>query len=571
MRPGVWAAALALVGAALWAPRLRGPLDLRYDAGVYYVLGTALAEGKGYRLLNEPGAIEAVQYPPLLPAMAAAYQRMLGTADPVTVGHALRLSFAVLFVLYGLAVFSLGRRYVGPLPAFLIGLLSLLHVQTVFLSDFFTAELPYALATVLFALVLTRTPATPVRSVLAAVLGVAAFGLRTAGVALLAAWVGDAVIRRRAGAALGRAAVAAAAVLAWHGYTAEVKRSPEYRRPAYAYQRAAYQFYNVGYLDNIAYRDPFRPELGRAAAADFARRTWDNLRYVATAGFGEAVSVHRGWWRGELEKLNRKLPGRGAPPGTVELPLAGLSAAVLLGLLLLARRGHWVPVLYCAGSTLLICLTPWPGQFTRYLVPLTPFLLLGPALLAVTALERAARRGPRWLRTARVAVAGVLAVLLGQQGYTLAKAFTRHHGPATYLDAAGRVHRYALFFYDRTWRDQEDALRWLRERARPGEIVVTSTPHWAFLQTGLPAVMPPFEPDPAVAQPLLEALPASYLILDGLSFVDVGRRYTEPVLRAFPERWRLAYAPADSGLRVYRRVGGGPVVVPAATSATASK
>ena len=64
---------LVALAALLWLPRLRGPLDLRYDAGVYYVLGTALAEGKGYRLLNEPGAIQAIQYPPLLPAITAAH------------------------------------------------------------------------------------------------------------------------------------------------------------------------------------------------------------------------------------------------------------------------------------------------------------------------------------------------------------------------------------------------------------------------------------------------------------------------------------------------------------------
>ena len=68
---------LVLLGLAvcLWLPRLRGPLDMRYDAGVYYILGTSLAEGRGYRLLNEPGAIQAIQYPPLLPAVAALHQR----------------------------------------------------------------------------------------------------------------------------------------------------------------------------------------------------------------------------------------------------------------------------------------------------------------------------------------------------------------------------------------------------------------------------------------------------------------------------------------------------------------
>ena len=81
---------LAAVVAVLWAPRLRGPIDLRFDAGVYYVLGTSLAEGKGYRLLNEPGDIRAVQYPPLLPAVAAEAQRLSGSTDPAVAGRWLR-------------------------------------------------------------------------------------------------------------------------------------------------------------------------------------------------------------------------------------------------------------------------------------------------------------------------------------------------------------------------------------------------------------------------------------------------------------------------------------------------
>src|SRR5690349_16174603 len=86
---------LALV---LWAPRLGGPIDLRYDAGVYYVLGTALAEGKGYRLLNEPGAIQAIQYPPLLPLFVAVHQRLSGHSDPLVVGRLLRISFFALLL-----------------------------------------------------------------------------------------------------------------------------------------------------------------------------------------------------------------------------------------------------------------------------------------------------------------------------------------------------------------------------------------------------------------------------------------------------------------------------------------
>src|SRR4028118_1630841 len=63
---------VVVLSVLLWLPRMRGPVDLRWDGGAYYILGTALAQSKGYRLLNEPGEIEATQYPPLLPLVIAA-------------------------------------------------------------------------------------------------------------------------------------------------------------------------------------------------------------------------------------------------------------------------------------------------------------------------------------------------------------------------------------------------------------------------------------------------------------------------------------------------------------------
>src|SRR5437763_11813823 len=62
---------ILLVFVAVWLPRLHGPINFCWDASTYYVLGTALAQGEGYRLLNEPGEIHAIQYPPLLPMVVA--------------------------------------------------------------------------------------------------------------------------------------------------------------------------------------------------------------------------------------------------------------------------------------------------------------------------------------------------------------------------------------------------------------------------------------------------------------------------------------------------------------------
>src|SRR5215831_19225552 len=108
-----WSGAVVVaIALLLWVPRLSGPIDLRWDAGVYYLLGTSLAEGHGYRIPSEPGSPKALQYPPLLPAIIALYERTLGTTDPAIVAPWLRKSFAGMFVLYGLAVFALAQRYV---------------------------------------------------------------------------------------------------------------------------------------------------------------------------------------------------------------------------------------------------------------------------------------------------------------------------------------------------------------------------------------------------------------------------------------------------------------------------
>src|SRR5512138_811233 len=129
------AAALVAAVAALWATRLSGPIDLRWDAGVYYVLGTSLAEGRGYRLLHEPGAIEEVQYPPLLPAGIALLQRALGTSDAVRVGSALRLVYLVLSLACALATYALARQLLRPALALLAAWLFAAHHLTLFLSD----------------------------------------------------------------------------------------------------------------------------------------------------------------------------------------------------------------------------------------------------------------------------------------------------------------------------------------------------------------------------------------------------------------------------------------------------
>lgn len=129
---------------------MKGPLDLRWDGGVYYVLGTSLAEGTGYRLLNEPGEIEATQYPPLYPILIATHQVVAGTNDPTRVGIWLRVTSFLTSLAFVLGSYALLRRHLPPPWSFIGAAMCALHTSTVFLSDIAFAEIPFALATFCF-------------------------------------------------------------------------------------------------------------------------------------------------------------------------------------------------------------------------------------------------------------------------------------------------------------------------------------------------------------------------------------------------------------------------------------
>src|SRR5690242_18463684 len=60
-------ALLCILAAVAWLPRASGPIDMRWDGGAYYLLGTSITHGQGYRLLNEPGNPNTTLHPPLLP------------------------------------------------------------------------------------------------------------------------------------------------------------------------------------------------------------------------------------------------------------------------------------------------------------------------------------------------------------------------------------------------------------------------------------------------------------------------------------------------------------------------
>lgn len=550
--------AVLAIALLLWAPRLTGPIDLRWDAGVYYVLGTSLAKGEGYRILSEPGFPEALQYPPGLPGIVAVHEWFLGTTDPVVVAPWLRRFNLILFVAYALAVLALAKRHLRPWYALAAATLCLLQFMTIFLSDLLFTELPFALVSVVFVLVavdglLASRPR--LRETASFLLAAIAFLLRTAGLALLAAWVFEAVARRRWWLAVMRSILALLPVLAWEARVVQVRASYEYAHPAYEYQRAPYQFYNVSYAENVAFANA--APLASRPAQIFSTRLITNLLEMVKS-VGETISTSEHYWRQLLLHAQQQLFGRQlAPLNLVLVPIIGLSVLVAVGVGILARRRAWLMTVIILVSLALICTTPWPDQFQRYLMPLAPFLAIA-AMLALSQLYvvlGAAQLRPASITVGQVSLVGLLLLPIALQIYTARELFyQRERLGASFVPGRGAARQH-FFYHGRSWRTWEEAAGWIANNSRPDAIVATTQRHLCYLRTGRQAVLPPMEPDPTRARRLLEAVPVSYVIIDEIGeMASFGRRYALPAVQGDAVGWHLVHS--IYGTRIYERNNG---------------
>jgi len=541
---------------AVWLPRFRGPIDLRWDGGTYYVLGTSLAEGRGYRLLNEPGEIEAVQYPPLLPAIVAVHQWILGSSDPMIVGHWLRLTFFVMFLVSVLATYALLERVLPPAWAFVAVSMCVLHLFSMFLSELLFAELPFLLVSLLFVL-WSGVGGSRERALLSGVCATLAYLLRTAGVALLIAWAGESLLRREFRRAAVRAAIALVPIVGWQAYIASVEAGAAYAAPAYPYQRAAYVFYNVTYATNLSLRDPFQPELGKASLRDLAVRVARNLTRLPQS-IGEAVSADKGDWHDLLDRL----PGTQLRRSTylrswaVPVALTGLGMLVLAGTAIqLGGRGRLMG-LYVLAYCGIVCLTPWPAQWRRYWFPLAPLLVLALVQCLLWIGRRAILTASAPGRfVARMLPAVVVAAVLVVELFTVLHAYRTIRGDAVLHDERGSPVRFSLFWYGQPDRERDAALEWLHGRGRPGDVVANAMPHWAHLLTGMKTVVPPFEQDPVRAEALLDSVPIRYIVMDP-DTTRMMRGSTEAITHA-DGRWTQIYTSSSGLVAVYERT---PVV-----------
>lgn len=449
------------------------------DNAGYLILGDALRSGEGYRDLHLPGTPLHARYPPFLPLLLAG----LGWIGGVGLAKIAMLLFTATTVW---ATAHFGRVWVGAGPGIAAAALLAANPTLLEYGHYILSEGPMVLLTVTVLWLSTKEDGRSAAFAMAASVG--AFATRTAGMAILLAlplaWLLSGRYRRAAWAAC----VAVGTLAAWALYQGWA---------------AADQ---PGYLAELLLSDPYTPGEGTVSLQGLIERgaanSWAYVSSVLPAMlFGPASDVGGG----------RILVG------------IVVSLAALVGWAQAARECLGAPEIYTILYAGLIAL--WPSVWTdqRFLLPLFPVLLL----LALAAVWRVPlpsfSRWLRWAGPALIAILGFAWVVEVTPGRLACAASHRVGRPC---DPPASSSLYA-------------AAQWARDNTPPEAVIANRKPRLFFRYSRRRGDVYPFSADPATVMEGLEAMGASYVVVDQVS--GTTGRYLIPAIRAFSSRFEVVY------------------------------
>ena len=372
MAGGLLVAAVALI----YIGRLDQAAGLMVDDAWYIVLAKALAQGDGFRLISSATT-------EILPAVPPGFPALLAAVFWVTPSYPdnlmwLKLVSVVAMLLVGSVCwldFTRNRGVPAPHATLLVVAIVLTPSLVFLATSTVMSECVFMLAQVLAVILverIAREDAGDNRApIVAGILTAIVLLIRTAGAALLIAAVAYLVIaKRRRQAAIFMGAIAVC-MAPWIWYAREHAPTMEERLAhggsiAFSYE----QLLTMERIDD--------PLAGAASTGRMARRGASNIAGVLSRDMGAILlpSIYRGGNESGQEVISIGGPrggSMGITTGTTTISLI-FSAIVLAGWLLNRLERYAMPGLLLATS--LVMMAPVGGQTFRYLVPLTPFIVL---------------------------------------------------------------------------------------------------------------------------------------------------------------------------------------------------
>lgn len=470
LRSILYAAAAATIVCSVYLLRLNSAVGLMIDDAAYMVLGKALADGEGYRLVSSPTAV-LPSFPPGFPLLLSLVFR-LSPQFPQNVWLLKTISIATMIGV-GLLTFVYlyrDRQLRADLAAF-AALATVLTPAFVFLAtSTVMSECVFTLSQLATVIMIHRSAgassehSTRGLIVLAAVLAAAAMLIRSAAIGLTIAallwWLTE---RRWRHAAL-FASVVVLCLLPWMLY-ARANRPTASERAEHGGSIAH------SYLDLLSMRWASAPQFGRITIDELPRRIQINSVDIAARSVGAVIApvLFRGPEESgeELDSLGPSVELSAASMGSAaETMLISLvlGAIALTGFARVVREQLTIAELLMPIALAIIVV--WPYRSFRFVLPLTPFLLLYFV------------RGIQVLAPA--AVRAVLLCVIGLHLYD--------HG--SYIALARDPVRSRDIRWLNWSREVEGALDWINDAqlGADGAIIAASNPALLYLRTGRKAI-----------------------------------------------------------------------------------
>lgn len=494
-RAGAWALAGAAVSLALALALFDPRLFTGGDNAAYYALAEALARGRGYVDLTAPGAPVESQYPPGYPVFLVPFWLAFSGSY---VGVKAASWVAAAAALWGTWALARSHRdvpgWVGAAAVALVGL------YPVFLeyAHWVLSEMTYLAVSLAALWAFARAAQAPAEGqvedrwagwwLAGLVLSVAAFYVRTAGIALPAAALLWALLARgwRRAAAAGTALLVGTAP--WLLWTAQ--NPPP----------------TGGYLEQLLSSNPYDPAGPAVSIGGMAARVGANARAYA------------------LDELPRLVWPELLPAPAAAVAVLAFGALLVYGAARAIRlRGIQVWELTLALTVLLILSWPWvQDRFFLTIAPLLWIWVLGGLSGAARILVDRTWPG--------AALAGLvaLALLIG----------AARKVPDQWAVTRAHMEGDELAGYEPIWRDYFEAARWIGETA-PDAVIVARKPTLAWYWSRRPCVVYPFRYDPPATWRFIRASGATHVLLDGLGSTEA---YLVPALEEHLDEVRAVHA-----------------------------
>lgn len=520
---------LLLGTAAFWGVN-KSILGLFHDDGIYAVVGKAVAQGDGYRIVSLPTAPAQTKYP-FVYSYLLSWLWAIEPSFPQNIALLKALNVAIFVAIFFAAVYYYRRSSRGSTTAATVfGLVVCTNPIIFGFTDYVLSDLLLVLITLIAlgscAGINDAQASCSHFFTLAVIVGIACL-TRSAALPLAFAGALHAFSFRGwrgAGWFLIALLVIVAPWLVWLSFHAQQPANP-----LFAYY--------------IAY------DLNGASTGDLAG--WVSSRASILAGNGRHLLNMF-----DLFYLTPLLPGSGLLIGFFSL----------LGLIESARGND--PFLRALIISSVVLLLVWPFHPGRYLAPLAPVIVLflfrgvlwGKSWLGARLADHWARQ---WL--AQLAWCPVAVVLL-LNGVWLSS-FLLMTDDRTTRSLYGRRVPYG-------WRGFEESFAWIREHTVPETVLATAYDPMYYLYTGRRAIRPalhrpatyfyPYgegKPDVgsvAEIKPQLAKLDVGYLIIDPMDGYAEGQatiKLLEDLVLTYGEQAEKVYASDDGKHRIYRIVG----------------